>query len=585
MRRGGPVEKEIRLAETKLKIAVFIDFDNIEIGVKTTLGSHFDAGAVLEAIKERGDVVTKIAYGDWTRAGDYSRSLTQHAIHMVQRNLTPGGDKNGADINLALDALEMAFTHSHINTFVIVSGDSDFMALVEKLKQYDRKVLVVGGRAFTSQILQKNCHEFIAYENLVGRRAGPRGRPQQDTPLTGAVTLVRRALKVLTDREVSPQLGVLKSTLLQLDPTFSEREYGASTFRDLVQRLDRAGYVTLKGTDRNLYVELREGTEGAAAAREPEPAAAVADQPTERAPEPAEREEEPVAASAAPAPVAARQEDDDPEGQLAILPPPRDPAHEDLDALDAAAYAAAHGLPRPRPARDGGRGREGRDARGGQGRENRDGRDRNDGRRPPQGPGGGQGQNQQPPVPADPAAQAEGFKVMQRVFERPGAVIRWPLYLRQAKAVLRAGDETFDERRYGFNGLVEALRFGQKEGLFRLDRDRQGVLRVYPGQQLQRLAEGLPREDSAGTAPSAAPADLIEAAEASAPAPAADTTDVIDAEVLDAAPEGQAAGEASAKPKKRGAAKKSAGAAKKAAKPRAAKAAAPKKRARKSAGE
>jgi len=267
------------LAETKLKIAVFIDFDNIEIGVKTTLGSHFDAGAVLEAIKERGDVVTKIAYGDWTRAGDYSRSLTQHAIHMVQRNLTPGGDKNGADINLALDALEMAFTHSHINTFVIVSGDSDFMALVEKLKQYDRKVLVVGGRAFTSQILQKNCHEFIAYENLVGRRAGPRGRPQQDTPLTGAVTLVRRALKVLTDREVSPQLGVLKSTLLQLDPTFSEREYGASTFRDLVQRLDRAGYVTLKGTDRNLYVELREGTEGASTPRDAEPAAGIAAAP------------------------------------------------------------------------------------------------------------------------------------------------------------------------------------------------------------------------------------------------------------------------------------------------------------------
>ena len=282
------------MAETKLKIAVFIDFDNIEIGVKTTLGSHFDAGAVLEAIKERGDVVTKIAYGDWTRAGDYSRSLTQHAIHMVQRNLTPGGDKNGADINLALDALEMAFTHSHINTFVIVSGDSDFMALVEKLKQYDRKVLVVGGRAFTSQILQKNCHEFIAYENLIGRRAGPRGRPQQDTPLTGAVTLVRRALKVLADREVSPQLGVLKSTLLQLDPTFSEREYGASTFRDFVQRLDRAGYVTLKGTDRNLYVELREGTDGAPTPREPEPAAAIAAAPepmpervTESAPEPA----------------------------------------------------------------------------------------------------------------------------------------------------------------------------------------------------------------------------------------------------------------------------------------------------------
>ncbi len=164
------------MADTRLKIAVFIDFDNIEIGVKSTLGVQFDIGVVLEALKERGDVVSKIAYGDWTRAGDYSRSLTQHATKLVQRNLTPGGDKNGADINLALDALEMAFTHGHINAYVIVGGDSDFITLVEKLKQYDKQIFVVGGRAFTSLVMQRNCHEFIAYENLVGsRRSQDRG--------------------------------------------------------------------------------------------------------------------------------------------------------------------------------------------------------------------------------------------------------------------------------------------------------------------------------------------------------------------------------------------------------------------------
>ena len=92
------------MPEIRFKIAVFIDFDNIEIGVKNTLNAQFDIGVVLEALKERGDVVSKIAYGDWTRAGDHSRSLTQHATKLVQRNLTPGGDKNGADINLALDA-------------------------------------------------------------------------------------------------------------------------------------------------------------------------------------------------------------------------------------------------------------------------------------------------------------------------------------------------------------------------------------------------------------------------------------------------------------------------------------------------
>src|SRR5262245_26991817 len=234
---------ESALIDQRLKIAVFIDFDNIEIGVKTTLHTQFDVAAILEGIKERGEVVTKVAYGDWKRAGDYGRLLSQHAIRMVQRNLTPGGDKNGADINLALDALEMAFTHDHINAFVIVGGDSDFITLVEKLKQYDKKVFVVGGRQFTSQVMQKNCHEFIAYENLVGGRrpvaSGQPGVRREPAPAstadTGkAIPLVKRALKVLADREVSPQLGLLKSTLLQLDSTFSERDYGVSTFRDFI---------------------------------------------------------------------------------------------------------------------------------------------------------------------------------------------------------------------------------------------------------------------------------------------------------------------------------------------------------------
>src|SRR6188472_1937206 len=253
------------LPDTRLKIAVFIDFDNIEIGVKSTLGVQFDIGVVLEALRERGDVVSKVAYGDWTRAGDYSRSLTQHATKLVQRNLTPGGDKNGADINLALDALEMAFTHSHINAYVIVGGDSDFLSLVEKLKQYDKKVFVVGGRAFTSMILQRNCHEFIAYENLAGVRkaAARQGRPMPaaaaNSPIAQAMPVVRRALKILADREVTPQTGLLKSTLLQLDSTFSERNYGASSFLDFVEKLAASGFVHLKTSGRSVMVELNEG--------------------------------------------------------------------------------------------------------------------------------------------------------------------------------------------------------------------------------------------------------------------------------------------------------------------------------------
>jgi uncharacterized protein (TIGR00288 family) len=265
------------VVEERLKIAVFIDFDNIQIGVKDTLGKDFDVSLVLEALKERGEVVTKVAYGDWPRAGDHSRQMTQHAVQMVQRNVTPRGDKNGADINLALDALEMAFTRHHINAFAIVGGDSDFMALVEKLKQYDKRVLVIGGRAFTSNILQRNCTEFIAYENLLksyasraprgGRRGESAARGTSEVrPLSDALPNLQRALKILAEREVSPQIGLLKSTLLQLDSTFSERDYGANSFLEFMQKMEQAGLVHLRRIDRGYLVELAEGGEDAVAA-------------------------------------------------------------------------------------------------------------------------------------------------------------------------------------------------------------------------------------------------------------------------------------------------------------------------------
>jgi uncharacterized protein (TIGR00288 family) len=278
--------------EQKLKIAVFIDFDNIEIGVKSTLHREFDVAAVLDALKERGEIVTKFAYANWGRQESATRALSEHAVQMVQRDPSPRGDKNGADINLALDALEMAFTHDHINAFAIVSGDSDFIALVNKLKQYDKRIFVVGGRAFTSTILQKNCHEFVAYESVIDdprprsghhppqdRQQQPSDRPQQQPAqqqppqqqqqrpphkrqaleLTQAMPLVERALGVLERREVRPQLGLLKSTMLQLDSTFNERAYGASTFTDFVEKLQKADYVEVTGGEGRYMIRMKGG--------------------------------------------------------------------------------------------------------------------------------------------------------------------------------------------------------------------------------------------------------------------------------------------------------------------------------------
>ncbi len=283
-----------------LKIAVFIDFDNIEIGVKSTLQREFDVSIVLEALKERGEIITKIAYANWGKLENSTRQLSEYAVQMVQRDPSPRGDKNGGDINLALDALELAFTHDHINAFAIISGDSDFMALVNKLKQYDKTVFVVGGKAFTSTILQKNCHEFISYESMlddsrssraprehhhpqqqphpqqqeriqpqrVGRRRRLRhqcrgnsgSRAERRPPaldLHQAMPLVERALQVLERREVRPQLGLLKSTMLQLDSSFSERAYGAGSFTDFIERLRKADLVQVTGGEGRYMIQRK----------------------------------------------------------------------------------------------------------------------------------------------------------------------------------------------------------------------------------------------------------------------------------------------------------------------------------------
>ena len=281
--------------EEKLNIAVFVDYDNIEIGLKSTLKIEFDVALTLDALKERGDLVAKFAYANWGRKEPATRQMAENAVQMVQRIPSPRGDKNGADINLALDALEMAFTHEHVNAFAIVSGDSDFIPLVNKLKEYGKTVFVLGGKAFTSTILQQNCHEFISYESLLSDSGGgrphreprerverrqdhdqqqPRPERQQRGPrpapldLNQAMPLVERALQVLERRAVQPQLGLLKSTMLQLDPAFSEKAYGAGSFSEFVDKLKKADFVNVSGTGGRILIE-RKG--GAAQADRPTP--------------------------------------------------------------------------------------------------------------------------------------------------------------------------------------------------------------------------------------------------------------------------------------------------------------------------
>jgi len=256
--------------DDKLKFAIFIDYDNIEIGVKSTLHRDLDIACILEGVNQRGEIVSKIAYGNWGHHPEATRAFAEYGVQMTQRDSTPRGDKNGGDINLALDALEMAFTRDHINSFAIVSGDSDFMPLVNKLKEYNKRVYVVGGRQFTSTILQRNCHEFISYESLLdllprSRRSGGQrsGRPQVRTslPLKQAMSLLERALSALDVRGVQPQLGLIKSTMLQLDPAFAERDYGVSSFSGLMEKLEEQGFIVVNTVDNHLVVERAESDE------------------------------------------------------------------------------------------------------------------------------------------------------------------------------------------------------------------------------------------------------------------------------------------------------------------------------------
>jgi len=381
-----------------MQLAVFIDFDNIEIGVKTTLNNELDISLVLDALKERGDVVSKSAYGDWARAGMHSRTLTEHAVHMVQRNVTPRGDKNGADINLVVDAMEMCFTRPHINGFAVVGGDSDFIALVEKLKQFGKRVFVVGGRSFTSGILQRNCHEFIAYENLLGSRSRGGDRPQsRGSAGTGRLSIeqgfaqVQRALKILADRGVEPQLGPLKSTLLQLDSTFSERDFGASSFREFIQRLSDKHHLNLRRIDNGYVVELN------------------GDGPRDKQ-----------------APARARIESASDDG-----------AEAQPGEAESAGEAAGDGLASAAtPSR----------------------------------------------VPEAASRPPEEALVLLRTAleklneARPGK----PMYVRHLAQGLRAADPDFNEETYGFRTLTELMHLGQREGLLRMQRDRQGAWRVTP---------------------------------------------------------------------------------------------------------
>jgi len=231
------------------RLALFIDFENIAIGVRDAHYRKFDINLVLERLLEKGKLLVKRAYADWSRYADYKRSFHEAAVELIEVPQKSVGGKNSADIRLVVDAMDMSFQKEHITCFVVASGDSDFSPLVSKLKENDKYVIGLGVKNSTSDLLMENCDEFIFYEDLV------RGQQQPALPqIAGVPEKLQEAFGLLVDSVLALQRenkdilwgSMVKETMKRKKPSFNETYYGFRTFSHLLEDAQRRGVVALR---------------------------------------------------------------------------------------------------------------------------------------------------------------------------------------------------------------------------------------------------------------------------------------------------------------------------------------------------
>jgi uncharacterized protein (TIGR00288 family) len=251
------------MAETDSSIAVFIDFENLALGFQNRR-DRFDIVRVLERLVEKGKIVVKKAYADWSRFAPYTQALHEAAIELIEIPKRMQTGKNSADIRLVVDALDMAYSKEHITTFVIVSGDSDFSPLVSKLKENGKHVIGLGMQDSTSELLRDNCDEFIYYEDL-GKAPTlapslPAGVSENKRKAFGLLMESLLALR----RENKEKLGasMVKDTMKRKKPSFNETYHGYRTFSELLLDAQKEGLLELVIDERSrTYVVTRFGAE------------------------------------------------------------------------------------------------------------------------------------------------------------------------------------------------------------------------------------------------------------------------------------------------------------------------------------
>lgn len=258
-------------AETK-NMAVFCDFENVALGAEEASFPRFDVRKVLERLLLKGNIVVKKAYCDWNRYKDFKVPMHEGAFELIEIPHIRQSGKNSADIRMVVDALDLCYTKEHVDTFVIISGDSDFSPLVSKLRENNKTVIGVGVKGSTSDLLIANCDEFIYYDDLVRRqpprsrarkapaaRKSARGKPPKPTEPLGKKKKEALDLVVETYEALMQERGegtkiwgsMIKQTLKRRKPGFSESYYDFRSFSHLLEEAEARGILELERDEKS----------------------------------------------------------------------------------------------------------------------------------------------------------------------------------------------------------------------------------------------------------------------------------------------------------------------------------------------
>ena len=261
------------MAEEPL-IAVFVDFENLALGVRDMKGADFTIELILKRLLEKGRIVYKRAYCDWSNYRTQVREFHTQGVEMVDIPRSKMSGKNSADIHMVVDALDLCYSKNHIDVFALLTGDSDFSPLVSKLKENDKRVLGCGIKNSTSKLLMGNCDEFIYYDDLVRvaakpRKKAPRRQPKGATKDAEAVSIddkkqegVDEVMEIVRSLslEYDPLWGsMVKQTIRRVNPSFNESYFGFQSFAELLKQAEDLSYIVLDYDENrgNYKVRLR----------------------------------------------------------------------------------------------------------------------------------------------------------------------------------------------------------------------------------------------------------------------------------------------------------------------------------------